>query len=116
MGTTVEAGNISQIPPGSMKRLKTGASDILLANVGGKIYAVDNSCPHMGGDLSKGKLDGTIVTCPLHGSQFDVSSGQVVRWLKGSGIVSSIGNAFKHPSEIRRYEVIVKGENISIKT
>lgn len=114
MGTLVSAGKASQIPAGSMKQFKSGGLDILLANVGGRIFAVDNRCPHMGGKLSKGKLEGTIVTCPLHGSQFDVASGQVVRWLKGSGLVSAIGNAFKHPSEIKTYEVAVSNDEIQI--
>lgn len=112
MGVQVSAGKVSQLPPGSLKQFKSGNLDILLANAGGKIYAVDNKCPHMGGNLSKGKLEGTIVTCPLHGSQFNVASGQVVRWLKGSGLISSIGKAFKHPSAIKTYEVLVLGDDI----
>ncbi len=45
----------------------------LLARVGDKYYAADNRCPHMGGKLSPGKLEGTVVTCPRHGSQFDLT-------------------------------------------
>jgi 3-phenylpropionate/trans-cinnamate dioxygenase ferredoxin subunit len=114
MGVPVEAGKVSQIPPGTMRQVKTGGSDILIANVGGKIYAIDNRCPHMGGNLSKGQLEGTVVTCPLHGSQIDVASGQVVRWLKGAGLVSKIGNVFNHPSEVKWYEVTLSGENILV--
>lgn len=114
MGTMIDAGTVSQLPPGNMKLIKSSGSDILVANAGGKIYAIDNKCPHMGGNLSKGKLEGAIVTCPLHGTQIDVSSGKIVRWLKGSGITSAIGNAFKHPSEVKQYEVKVSGDNISI--
>jgi 3-phenylpropionate/trans-cinnamate dioxygenase ferredoxin component len=115
MGTAIGAGTVSQLPPGSMKQVKSGGSDILVANVGGKIYAIDNRCPHMGGNLSKGALEGAIVTCPLHGSQIDVTSGRVVRWMKGSGLASKIGNAFNHPSEVKQYEVTVSGDNISLK-
>ena len=49
MSTLVSAGKVSQIPAGSMKQFKSGGLDILLANVGGRIFAVDNRCPHMGG-------------------------------------------------------------------
>jgi 3-phenylpropionate/trans-cinnamate dioxygenase ferredoxin subunit len=51
---------------------------ILLANVGGSFHAMDAVCSHMQGDLAKGKLEGTIVTCPVHGSRFDVTTGKVV--------------------------------------
>ncbi len=115
MGKSIEAGTVKQLPPGSMKEVKSGADDILVANVGGKIYAVNNRCPHMGGNLSKGELKGGIVTCPLHGSQIDVTSGQVVRWMSGSGLSSKIGNAFNHTSEVKHYEVTLSGDTITVK-
>jgi 3-phenylpropionate/trans-cinnamate dioxygenase ferredoxin subunit len=115
MDAPIVAGKVSQIAPGRMMQFKSGTWDILLANVDGRIYAVDNKCPHMGGNLSRGELEGSIVTCPLHGSQFDVTSGQVVRWLKGSGIASTIGKAFKHPSTIKHYEVTIEGDDIKLK-
>jgi nitrite reductase (NADH) small subunit len=49
---------------------------IALFNVDGRFYALDGICPHQGGPLGKGKLTGCIVTCPWHGWQFDVSTGQ----------------------------------------
>ena len=113
-GTQVTAGNVSQIPPESMKEVKSGGEGILVANVGGKIYAIANRCPHMGGNLSKGELEGPIVTCPLHGAQIDVTNGRVVRWMKGSGMASKIGNAFNHPSEVKQYQVTLSGDNISV--
>jgi nitrite reductase/ring-hydroxylating ferredoxin subunit len=50
-----------------------------VASAGGSLHAFDDSCTHMGCSLAKGKLDGTTVTCPCHGSQFDVTSGAVLR-------------------------------------
>ncbi len=49
---------------------------VALFNVAGKFYALDGVCPHQGGPLGKGFLDGCIVTCPWHGFQFDVTTGQ----------------------------------------
>lgn len=114
MGQYVRVGNISEMPPGSMMQVKSGGADILLANVEGNIYAVDNKCPHMGGNLSKGRLEGPIVTCPLHGSQFDVTSGKAVRWLKGSGISSMLGKAMRHHDSIKQYKVTVKDNKITV--
>ena len=58
-----------------MKGFSIKGKDILLANVGGKYYATGQKCTHMGGDLAKSTLEGTVVTCPRHGSRFDVTNG-----------------------------------------
>lgn len=80
-----------------------------------KYHAADNRCPHMGENLSQGKLEGTVVTCPRHGSQFDLVDGRVIRWLKGSGLVSMIGKALKSPKPLATYNVKVAGDIILIK-
>ena len=97
-----------------MKEVLVNGHEILLAKVGDKYYAADNRCPHMGGKLSLGKLEGTVVTCPLHGSQFDLSDGKVVRWLKGSGIISAIGMVLKSPRQLTTYQVNVEGDRILV--
>ncbi len=66
----VAAGQVKQI------ELENG-TQICLANVDGTFYAIGGKCTHLGGPLGKGTLDGTIVTCPWHGSKFDVTSGAV---------------------------------------
>jgi len=52
---------------------------VCVANANGHLYAFDDTCTHRGCSLGKGKLEGTTVTCPCHGSQFDVTSGAVIR-------------------------------------
>jgi nitrite reductase/ring-hydroxylating ferredoxin subunit/iron-sulfur cluster repair protein YtfE (RIC family) len=68
----------SEIPSGSMKQVGVGGIDVMLANVNGAFYALSNKCTHAGGPLAKGKLEGFVVQCPLHGSKFDVRTGAVV--------------------------------------
>lgn len=68
----------SEVELGKMKAVKVGDKDILVANVGGKFYAIGGKCTHMRGDLSKGTLEGNIVTCPRHHAKFDVTTGKVV--------------------------------------
>ncbi|HXZ30178.1 MAG TPA: Rieske (2Fe-2S) protein, partial [Dehalococcoidia bacterium] len=87
--------------------------EILLARVGDKYYAADNRCPHMKGDLSQGKLEGTIVTCPVHGSQFDITDGEVVRWLKG-GLMSKLSGAFKMSKPLSVYKVKVEDGKVLV--
>lgn len=67
------------LQPGQMTQVKAGGKSTLLANVDGNYYAIHAICTHMGCNLSKGKLKGNVVTCPCHGSQFDVTTGNVVR-------------------------------------
>jgi nitrite reductase/ring-hydroxylating ferredoxin subunit len=62
-----------------MQAFEVGGSKVNVANVDGHLYAIDDTCTHMGCSLAHGELDGTTVTCPCHGSQFDVTSGAVLR-------------------------------------
>ena len=114
MGILVEVSKTSELKDGTMKAVSVNEREILLAKVGDKYYAADNRCPHMGGKLSQGKLEGTVVTCPLHGSQFDLSDGRVVRWLKGSGVVSAVGRVLKSPKQLATYNVNIKGGKILV--
>ena len=104
MGDFTEVFKIDDLKNGTMKSVNMAGHQILLAMVGDKYYAVDNLCPHMKGNLSQGKLEGKVVTCPLHGSQFDISNGQVVRWLKG-GLMSKVGKAIKISKSLMVYNV-----------
>lgn len=115
MSQFVEVPRTGGLGDGAMETINAGGREILLARLGDKYYAADNHCPHMGGKLSKGKLEGTVVTCPLHGSQFDLTDGHVVRWLKGSGLVSMIGKALKSPRPLAVYNVKVEDDRILIK-
>jgi nitrite reductase/ring-hydroxylating ferredoxin subunit len=72
----VEVARVTEIPSGSMKRVRAFDQDILLSNVDGKIYATSNRCGHSNASLARGTLQGKEVTCPLHGAKFDVTTGK----------------------------------------
>jgi len=97
----------SEIPAGKMKMVKIREEEILIVNVDGKFYAVSNPCPHKKGDLSKGTLDGNTITCPLHGSKFDVTTGKSTL---GPKQFLSRGSA----GSLKTYEVRIQGSTISI--
>jgi len=113
MSKFTEVAKIEELKSGTMKMVMVEGHEILLARVGDKYFATDNRCSHMNGDLSQGKLEGTIVTCPRHGSQFDLTNGQVVRWLKG-GLISKLGGTLKPPKAIRVYNVKVEGDKVLV--
>jgi 3-phenylpropionate/trans-cinnamate dioxygenase ferredoxin subunit len=108
MSKFTEVAKIEELKSGTMKMVMAEGREILLTRIGDKYYATDNRCPHMKGDLSQGKLEGTVVTCPRHGSQFDITNGQVVRWLKG-GLTSKLGGVLGMSKSLTIYNV--KSEN-----
>jgi nitrite reductase (NADH) small subunit len=68
--------DVSDCPRGTSIECLAGECLVALFNVDGEYYALDGVCPHQGGPLAKGCLDGPTVACPWHGWQFDVVSGQ----------------------------------------
>ncbi len=114
MGSFVEASKTSEFEAGTKKKLIIQGQEILLTRVGNEYYAIGNRCPHMGGDLSMGVLEGTIITCPRHTSQFDVRDGKVIRWMKGTGMAAAIGKVIKAPRPAAKYNVKVEGDTILI--
>ena len=76
---SIELSKLNDIPEGTMKSIDVGDTEVLLANVNGRLYAINNRCGHMNAPLSMGTLRGRIVECPLHHAQFDVTTGKVIR-------------------------------------
>jgi 3-phenylpropionate/trans-cinnamate dioxygenase ferredoxin subunit len=94
---------IADIPAGKMVGADAEGERILIANVGGEFFAMRARCNHMGGPLDKGKLEGSVVTCPLHGSKWDVRTGSLVQFTRPL------------PPE-QTYRVVVEGDRISVET
>ena len=72
-------GNAKDVADGTMRVFDVAGTKVNVANAGGRLYAIEDTCTHMGCSLASGALEGTTVTCPCHGSQFDVTSGAVLR-------------------------------------
>lgn len=100
MGHLVKIAEIQDIPPGMGKAVEAEGKRIAVFNVAGSFYAIDDSCSHRGGPLSEGELEGTVVTCPWHGSTFDVATGSVLRP--------------PAPRGVARYEVKVEGNEVKV--
>jgi nitrite reductase/ring-hydroxylating ferredoxin subunit len=69
---------IADVGDGEMASFDVGGTQVAIANVGGQLYAFGNVCTHEQCPLADGDLEGTTVTCPCHGSQFDVTNGSVL--------------------------------------
>ena len=115
MADFVTVGTVNELAPGTMKEITVEGVPVLLAKIGDKFYATQGRCPHMGGILAKGKLEGAVVTCPRHKSQFALTDGRVIRWMKGSGLVAAIGKTLKSPRGLKTYELKIENGNIQVK-
>lgn len=96
----------SEVPPGALKLVHVSDMDVLMANVAGKFYAMENWCTHEQGDLSQGELKKNVVTCPEHGAQFDVTSGRV--------LVGADGDSPESIQPEKVCKVTVQGDNLMI--
>lgn len=74
----VEVGRAGELAPGKMRRVDLRGRRILLANVDGRLCAVDDTCTHEDASLSTGVLKGEFVKCPLHNSRFNVCTGKAM--------------------------------------
>jgi 3-phenylpropionate/trans-cinnamate dioxygenase ferredoxin component len=111
----IEVGKKSDLKSGEMKMVMVQGKEILLARAGDVYYAADNRCRHMGGNLSQGKLEGTIVTCPRHGSQYDLKDGHVVRWTTWPSALVTVDQVRSRKRPLPVYQVIVEGDALKVR-
>ena len=76
MSDFVTVATVDQIPPGASRTVDVHGVRIALFNVDGTYYAVDNTCPHAGGPLGEGFVNGDAVECPWHGWKFNLRTGE----------------------------------------
>ncbi len=91
----------ADVPPGTGRAYTLGRYDVALFNVDGRFYALENSCPHQGGPIADGWLEGAEVTCPWHGWCFDVRSGKM-----------TLGDF----ARITRFAVELRGQDVYVGT
>ena len=100
MAEYVKVAETTGFTPGMVHGAEVDGRTIAIANVDGEYYAIDATCTHRGGPLAEGELSGAVLTCPWHGGQFDVRTGQVQR--------------FPPPEPVRVYPVKVEGGAILV--
>ena len=97
----VAVAKIGDVPVGGMAVVAIDRERIMLANVDGQFFALRDMCGHRNAPLSRGRLEGCIVECPLHFAQFDVRTGKLV-----DGPISA---------DVPAYEVRVEGDTVLVK-
>jgi nitrite reductase/ring-hydroxylating ferredoxin subunit len=78
----IEAAKSDDVREGAVFAVTLGGKPVALTRVNGAVQAFVNKCPHFGVKLTKGKIEAGIITCPFHGSSFDICSGRDTAWVK----------------------------------
>jgi len=108
-------GTLADVPEGAMRPSKLEGLPVLIARVGDQVHVMANHCGHMRTLLHQGTLEGKTITCPLHGSQYDVETGKVIREAQlKRPLRSTAGEPLeKVPTEPRRtFDVRLEGGDI----
>ena len=128
----IYSSDIQDVPSGKMKHVEVEEKEILLANSDGKVYALCDRCSHMNAPLSLGTLNGKVVTCPMHGARFDITTGKKVGEPMAldpskfpEPIPESLQKVFAHSAQIQSkiktynqptYETKVEGNRVKVRT
>ncbi len=109
---------VDDVPVGTARQFKVNGTEIALARVqDGECYAIGGRCTHLRAQLGKGKLEGTALTCPWHGSQFEVTTGKLLRWVQEPLLLRIFAGLV--PRFLRRgvpsYEVKVEDGQVLVK-
>ena len=95
----VTVARVDDVPPGSVRTVKAGEEEIALARVDGEFYATQHACLHLKGPLGEGSVDDHVLTCPWHGWQYDVRTGE---------------NEFDRAIRLKTYEVRVEDGDVKV--
>ncbi|MGH6636140.1 MAG: Rieske (2Fe-2S) protein [Gammaproteobacteria bacterium] len=103
---------IPELLKGRPKRAEIEGKGVLVARVGNGFYAIGDRCAHLGMPSLRERLQATIVTCPCHGSKFDITNGKVVAWVGKYSTFGKLTLFMKRDEPV--YKVTVEGDEITI--
>ena len=110
----IELTKIDGFMSQTMHQVDLEDHEFLVARIGAEFFVTDARCAHLGGHLARGVLEGSVVTCPLHHSQYDLRDGSVLRWTDWQGIAHTVAALARHPRPIRAYECRVEGDTLFV--
>jgi nitrite reductase/ring-hydroxylating ferredoxin subunit len=99
VGQLTTVARVEDVPPGTGRVVKVGERDLALFNVGGAFHATQGDCLHLGGPLGHGALEGCVVSCPWHGWQYDVTTGE---------------NEFDRALALETFQVVVEDGDVKV--
>ena len=101
--TRILVGKTTEVMPGQMKKVLVDENEVVVINIDGNYYAINDTCSHAGGSLSEGKLDGSTITCDWHGAQFGCKNGKLVKFPV-------------QINDLKSYKVVIESDDIFVET
>jgi nitrite reductase/ring-hydroxylating ferredoxin subunit len=118
--TTVSVATASQVKEGELFAVKVEDQKVMLTRVDGKVYALENKCPHLGMPLASSKVCDKAVTCRWHGATYDLKTGQNLKWVNSfvgvpvPEVFHQVLSVGKQAQGLKTYTVTEEGDSISI--
>ncbi|KPQ37642.1 MAG: ring-hydroxylating diogenase 2Fe-2S ferredoxin subunit [Phormidesmis priestleyi Ana] len=110
----------SDISTDKVLKATANGKAVLVAKVGDSYCAIDNKCPHLGLPMAKGKFENGIITCPFHGSKFEICTGKNVEWVDSfagiplPGVAKKMMAMGKSPTDAPSFAVTQEGNDLFI--
>lgn len=118
--TKTRIGTTSDIPDDKPLKVKAFDKTVLVAKVGDGYCAIANKCPHMGLPMAKGNLEDGVITCPYHGSKFEMCSGKNVEWVETfvgiplPGVAKKLMAMGKTSTDVDSFEVTTEDDVVYV--
>ena len=120
MMTKTKVATTSTVSTDKVLKAKANGQSVLVAKVGDNYCAIANKCPHLGLPLAKGKFENGVITCPFHGSKFELCTGKNVEWVESfvgiplPGFAQKMMAMGKTPTDVASFPVTQEGEDLLI--
>lgn len=116
----IKIGTVAEFPQGKLRVVRAEDRMIVVTRTASGLCAVENRCPHLGLPLGQGQVEGNVITCPFHGSKFDLCTGENLDWVTSLGGAKLPGwtrrmlSFGKKPTALRTFEVTQVGEEVFV--
>ena len=109
-------GPENMLKNGELREIIIGDEEVLLVRAEGSYYATQTRCPHLRARLVRGRLEGTTLICPAHGSRFDLTTGANMAWVEGlPGLVKGMARALSSPRNLETFAAKVENGQVWIR-
>jgi nitrite reductase/ring-hydroxylating ferredoxin subunit len=118
--TKIKIATTADTSTDKVLKISANGQAILVAKVGNQHCAIANKCPHLGLPMAKGKFENGVITCPFHGSKFEICTGKNVEWVDSvvgiplPGAAKKLMAMGKAPADVMCFQVTQEGEDLFI--
>jgi nitrite reductase/ring-hydroxylating ferredoxin subunit len=118
--TKIKIATTADVTAGKVFKANANGQAVLVAKVGDKYCSIANKCPHLGLPMAKGKFENGIITCPFHGSKFEICTGKNVEWVDSvvgiplPGFAQKMMAMGKAPTDVANFVVTTEGADLFI--